>query len=173
MQAGMKREWARPMDPNAKGEKPWGNWKGAGEIWNIIGRQPGWHYCLANDTTVDSMLYRGFKIVSPADGDPERFLGYGRLSARGGSTNGEMKLGPYYLMKIDVATYAKIREAPRKRREAEMDLPTQTILSRNPIEAHTLAGRSPRYVPSGNVFFALEEHGKNGYQQMEVQRGEE
>lgn len=173
MQAGMKREWAQPMNPRKEAGKPWGNWKGKGEIFNITGAQPGFHYTIGNEETVDGQLYRGYKIVSPTDGDPEKFIGYGRVHARGGTTNSEMKLGRYYLLKIPTEKYAELRARARQRRAAAMDVPTQTILSRNPVEAHSVAAYSPRYVPrDGNFFFKDPEHGDNGYKQVEMTNGE-
>jgi len=172
MNPGAKREWAKPMDPNAMGAKPWGNWKGKGEIWNIIGRQPGWHYTIATDHNVRSLQIRGYERC---DGSKERFVGWGQLNPRSGQpdTNGEMVLEGKYLMRIPSEEYARFRRQKAEARRAEMDLPTTTILERNPVEAQTLRGRKPGYVPQGgNVFFKDPDHGDNGYQIQEVNRGE-
>ena len=171
MNPGAKREWAAPMDVNAQGSKPWGNWKGTGEIWNIVGRRPGRHYTIATERNIRSLLLRGYQRC---DGSQERFVGWGEFNSRlGENTQGGMSLGGKYLLWLPIEQYRKYRREKAEARQAGMDLPTKTILERNPIEVQTLAGRQPGYVPrDGNVFFKDPDHGDNGYKIQEVNRGE-
>lgn len=175
MQGGMKREWAKPLNPKPCTTRPYGNWAGAGQIFNILGCQPGWRYTLASDSDIDNKLYKGYEIVDTAKGHTEKFVGYGRVATKFGSApTSLMKLGPYYLVRIPVREYAAIRKRARDRRNAGMDIPTKSLLSQNSLQAETLRSRSPRYLPKdGQVYTRYPEHGENGYaiEEVEVNRG--
>lgn len=170
MNAGDPNEWAKPMNPRATGHEAYGNWKGSGAIYNIINRQMGFRYVLANEADVDRKLNLGYEVVDSAKGHTERFAGHGRVSARHGEVKStEMKLGPFWLLRMRQEQWNAIQEAATRQRLAEMDVPTQMLISQNTTANEQLrrlsatAGRN--YAPrDGSPFYIADpSHGANGY----------
>ena len=169
MQAvAIDRRWARPMNPRACGDEAYGCWKGDGEIYNILYVQPGFRYFNATEKTVDTYRRKGYEIIDTKL-HKERYVGYGRMHARHGQVHGtEMALGEHILMRIPVEKYAAMRLRRVQRRQDSLDIPTTTLIDSNPAVRRQLNAQSERtgrnYTPSGDVFYALDDHRRNGYE---------
>lgn len=173
MNAGDPRSFAKPMNPRAVKHEAYGSWRGKGQVFNILNRQMGFHYTLADESTINSRLLMGFEVVNVKT-HPERFVGYGRVHQRYGEVKtDEMYLAPYYLMRMPLAKWNQILRERSERLAAEMATPTTMLISQNSAQEAMLQKLSQRagknYVPRGGAFFKGEEHGETGFGHEEVE----
>lgn len=161
MQGGMKREWAKPYNPNAGPGQPIGSHRGHMSALNIRNPRPGMHYAYAHRGDLyrgltNEMRWKGFQPVARSSGVS---IGADLPPEFGAPTDSLVTAGNLVLMEIPIERYRANQRDENARRAAAINGPTDRLMDKND-QFRAQQG------PSGgriNPFYMSPEHGRNGY----------
>lgn len=169
MQA-QSRAFSRPFQPVPRLGEAHGNYREQYECLNVRNPNRGMRLVWAN-VRDEGMAYKlavqGYVPVRRSDGVEAG----GQLPAPFAAPQGDyVGFGGLMLMQIPLDKFREIQARKQERAHAGLDLPTQTLLFGSEAEIRGSYGKNPPKGGEGKAFFALPDHGRNGF---EVREGED